>query len=69
LYRANLAFRAVYVPAGEHLVVHHFEPRSVEIGMAVAAASLLAVVSLLVIARSAGGARRSQPAPSRPLRP
>ena len=67
LYRANLAFRAVYVPAGEHVVVHRFEPRSIEMGLAVAAASLLAVAALLVVARAAAGAQRLEPASPGPL--
>ncbi len=52
LFRANLAFRAVQVPAGEHVVVHRFEPRSIWVGLAVAALSLAIVASLLIAARS-----------------
>jgi uncharacterized membrane protein YfhO len=61
LYRANLAFRAVRVPAGEHVVVHRFEPRSVFVGLALAGASL-AIVACLLIAAWAG--RRERPAGS-----
>ena len=66
LYRANLAFRAVYVPAGEHLVVQRFVPRSIEIGLAVAAASLLVVVLLLALAGAGERAPDPEPASSRP---
>ena len=51
LYRANIAFRAVHVPAGEHVIVHEFEPFSVRIGLAIAALSLILVGSLLIAAR------------------
>jgi len=50
LYRANLAFRVVRVPAGEHMVVHRFEPRSVRVGLAIAAVSLVIVLFLLIAA-------------------
>jgi hypothetical protein len=63
LYRANLAFRAVRVPAGEHVVVHRFEPRSVRVGLAVAAVSLLAVASLLIAAWAGSRERRARSAP------
>lgn len=68
LYRANLAFRAVYVPAGEHLVVHRFVPRSIQIGLAVAAASLLVVVLLFALAglgERATGREAASPRPHR----
>ena len=51
LYRANIAFRAVYVPPGEHVVVHYFDPLSVRLGLAVAAISVLSVVGLQGAAR------------------
>jgi hypothetical protein len=50
IYRANLAFRAVRVPAGEHVIVHRFEPLSVRIGLAVTAGSLAGVLALLLAA-------------------
>ncbi len=64
LYRANLAFRAVRVPAGEHVVVHRFEPLSVRLGLAVAAMSLVAVASLLIAAWFGRGERRAGSAPA-----
>ncbi len=63
LYRANLAFRAVRVPPGEHVVVHRFEPRSVRIGLTVAAVSLVVVASLLIAAWARSGERRARSAP------
>ncbi len=59
LYRANLAFRAVRVPTGEHVVVYRFEPRSVRVGLAISAASLVALASLLIAAWAGGGERRA----------
>jgi hypothetical protein len=49
LYRANLAFRAVYVPPGEHVVVHTFDPRSVRLGLLMSLASLAAAALLLMM--------------------
>ncbi len=63
LYRANLAFRAVRVPPGEHVVVHRFEPRSVRVGLAIGAVSLLAVAALLIAAWAGSGERRARSAP------
>jgi hypothetical protein len=48
LYRANLAFRAVHVPPGEHLVVHAFEPRSIRLGLLGTLGALAATALLLV---------------------
>jgi hypothetical protein len=39
LLRANVAFRAVAVPAGRHLVESSYRPRAVSLGLAVSAAS------------------------------
>jgi len=46
--RANLMFRAVFLPAGEHTVEFRFEPTSVRRGMLVSAASLAVTVVLVV---------------------
>ena len=52
LYRANLAFRAVYVPPGEHLVVHAFEPRSIRLGLLASLGALAAALLLVMPFRS-----------------
>jgi hypothetical protein len=44
--RANLAFRAVRVPAGRHLVEYAYRPRPVAAGLAVSAVCLLAGIAL-----------------------
>jgi hypothetical protein len=49
LHRANIAFRAVYVPPGEHLIVHAYEPLSIRLGLALSLASLAAAGLLLVV--------------------
>jgi hypothetical protein len=41
--RANLFFRAVRLPAGNHTVEFRYEPRSFAIGLAISAATLLAL--------------------------
>lgn len=51
LLRANLAFRAVEVPAGTHEIHHRYEPVSVRLGLLVSAASALAIVGLAVAGR------------------
>lgn len=46
--RANLLFRAVRVPAGEHVVEFRYEPQSVSTGALVSAGSLVLTVGLTV---------------------
>ena len=41
LLRANTAFRAVAVPAGEHVVEMRYRPRSFEVGLALAGVTIL----------------------------
>ncbi len=47
LFRANLAFRAIYVPAGDHLVTYRFVPRSVRIGVIISCLALLGIGLLI----------------------
>ena len=47
LYRANIAFRAVRVPAGCHTLQLRFQPRSVRIGMLLSGAGILIILILL----------------------
>jgi hypothetical protein len=53
LLRANYAFSAVELPAGEHRVELAYEPRSVRIGLAITAAALFAWLALALRARRA----------------
>jgi hypothetical protein len=46
LYRANVAFRAVLVPAGRHTVTFRYEPRSLRMGVAVSALAACVCVFL-----------------------
>jgi len=48
LYRANLAFRAVYVPAGEHVVTFRYEPWYLLPGSAISLLTLALLVALLI---------------------
>ncbi|TMB18038.1 MAG: YfhO family protein [Deltaproteobacteria bacterium] len=48
LHRANLAFRAVAVPAGRHTVAFRYEPRSVRVGLALTALAGCVIVGMLV---------------------
>ena len=50
-YRADYAFRAVAVPAGEHEVVMVFRPRSLMIGSFFSLASLLGLVVFIICCR------------------
>jgi hypothetical protein len=52
LYRANLIFRAVRVPAGEHEIVFEYRPVSLWVGAAISALALLIVGALLIRTRS-----------------
>jgi hypothetical protein len=48
IHPANLLFRAVFVPAGEHRIVYRYQPTVFRVGLALAAAGLIAVGLLLV---------------------
>jgi hypothetical protein len=49
LYRANIAFRAVFVPKGEHIVSFRYEPASVFIGAVISIVSIVIILSVLVL--------------------
>lgn len=51
LYRADYAFRAVAVPAGDHVVDFVYRPRSVRIGAALSVAALLVTLGLFAAPR------------------
>jgi hypothetical protein len=51
VYRANGAFRAVHVDAGEHVVAYRFAPASVRLGLAISGATVLVLVVVLVFTR------------------
>jgi hypothetical protein len=50
ILRGDVLFRVVPVPAGEHDVEFRFEPKSVQLGLWVSLASLLALVVAVVVA-------------------
>ncbi|MBC7262844.1 MAG: YfhO family protein [Chloroflexi bacterium] len=55
IYRANYAFRAVYVPEGQHKVTFRFESYSFRLGVLVSLLALLtALLALMVWARQRG---------------
>ena len=54
LLRANVAFRAVAVPQGRHVVELVYRPRSVVVGLAVSGSALLVVAALFVASRRYG---------------
>jgi hypothetical protein len=51
LLRADLAFRAVYVPAGSHVVTFRYEPASVHRGIVLTLVSALVILGLPIAAR------------------
>ena len=55
--RANVAFRAVVIPPGQHVIEFRYEPRSVRLGLWISGASLSAVLVLLVASWSPGALR------------
>jgi hypothetical protein len=59
--RANVAFRAVAVPAGRHRIELVYRPRSVGLGLLVSATALAALVLLAVRAARAAAAARAAP--------
>ncbi|MCC7368588.1 MAG: YfhO family protein [Chloroflexi bacterium] len=60
--RANILFRAVQVPAGQHTVEFIYQPRSVQVGLAISGGSLLLAV-VLAIGASAWVRPRRLPTP------
>lgn len=55
IYRANYAFRAVAVPAGEHRVVFTYDPFSFKIGLAITGISMAAAFFVCVILQKKTG--------------
>lgn len=55
LLRANVAFRAVFVPEGRHVIEFVYRPRAVVVGLAVSCAALAVAAALFVAGR---GSRR-----------
>lgn len=51
LYRANYAFRAVQVPAGEHSVLFEFRPRLWPVGLFLSGLTLLGLIGWAVFSR------------------
>ena len=49
---ANVAFRAVHVPPGDHVVDFRYKPTSVRLGLATAALAGLGIALLLVTSRA-----------------
>jgi hypothetical protein len=47
VWRADYAFRAVWVPPGQHAVAFRYEPRSVNLGLAVSCLGALATLGIL----------------------
>ena len=62
IFRANVAFRAVPVPAGRHVVEMVYRPRGVLFGLMLSVAGLLVILGLGRVA--ARGARRGTPQPA-----
>lgn len=54
IFRADYAFRSVFVPAGEHRVRFIFQPASFTIGASISLASLAALGVLIIIRRLRG---------------
>jgi uncharacterized membrane protein YfhO len=48
IYRANYLFRGVVVPAGQHTVTFEYRPRSVVLGAAISALTLVVAGALLL---------------------
>ena len=49
IYKADYAFRAVIVPAGEHNIVFSYQPKSFKIGLAVSLFSILIIILFLIL--------------------
>ncbi len=64
ILRANVAFRALHVPAGNHTVVFSYRPASLTIGLWTSALSALLLLPLALVLAGLG---RQAPLPDRPL--
>jgi hypothetical protein len=53
LYRADLAFRAVYVPSGEHVISFRYEPMWIRIGAIISIISLAITFLVLIVTNKA----------------
>lgn len=65
IYRANYAFRAVLVPAGEHQIAMRFQPVSWNVGLAISSLTAIALLgwgALWLIRSRGANARRLIPA-------
>lgn len=51
IYPANINFRAVVVPAGDHRVVFKYEPQSLKLGFAMSVTTLILIISAAVFLR------------------
>ena len=60
IYRANYAFRAVKVPAGEHRVVFKYEPESLRVGLKITGVSTAITIVLLVVGGLLGYSERRE---------
>jgi hypothetical protein len=61
VWKTNLAFRGVRVPAGTHRITYRYSPRSFWLGLAIAAAGIVAVAALAAVRRRrARASRRSR---------
>jgi hypothetical protein len=48
IYRANLFFRAVALPAGKHVVKFQYEPASFKIGLVITVSTLLLLIAITI---------------------
>ena len=48
IYRANLFFRAVVLPAGDHVVKFRYEPASFKIGLIISTSTILLLIAITV---------------------
>lgn len=60
VYQANYLMRAIYLPAGQHNVEFSFLPPDFLVGSVISAATVVAVLVLVVILQFTGRRRRSQ---------